>query len=97
MGLKRVLSSPTTKYGVDAQERHEQIDKLQRAGLTRKVRVSPFVRLKQTKKLHRRAVLGERMVKGLDGKPLFKGFSSTVEAGERVAIIGPNGIGKTTL
>ncbi|MFO5964945.1 ATP-binding cassette domain-containing protein, partial [Pseudomonas aeruginosa] len=32
-----------------------------------------------------------------DGKPLFKGLSLQVEAGERVAIIGPNGIGKTTL
>jgi len=37
------------------------------------------------------------MAKGFDGKPLFKDFSFQVEAGERVAIIGPNGIGKTTL
>jgi len=39
----------------------------------------------------------EQMSKGFDGKTLFKNFSFTVEAGERVAIIGPNGIGKTTL
>ena len=39
----------------------------------------------------------EKMAKGFDGKPLFKDFSFQVEAGERVAIIGPNGIGKTTL
>jgi ATPase subunit of ABC transporter with duplicated ATPase domains len=37
------------------------------------------------------------MAKGFDGKTLFKDFSFQVEAGERVAIIGPNGIGKTTL
>ncbi|BBI53918.1 hypothetical protein HORIV_63390 [Vreelandella olivaria] len=30
-------------------------------------------------------------------KPLFERLSMTVEAGERIAIIGPNGIGKTTL
>ena len=30
-------------------------------------------------------------------RTLFKDFSFQVEAGERVAIIGPNGIGKTTL
>ncbi len=30
-------------------------------------------------------------------KPLFTGLDLTVEVGERVAIIGPNGIGKTTL
>jgi ATPase subunit of ABC transporter with duplicated ATPase domains len=59
--------------------------------------VSPFIRFEQNKKLHRQAVIVERMAKGFDGKPLFKDFSFQVEAGERVAIIGPNGIGKTTL
>ncbi|MDF5829424.1 ABC-F family ATPase [Pseudomonas aeruginosa] len=43
------------------------------------------------------AVTVENISKGYDGKPLFKGLSLQVEAGERVAIIGPNGIGKTTL
>ena len=35
--------------------------------------------------------------KGYDTKPLFKGLNLLVDAGERVAVIGPNGIGKTTL
>jgi ATPase subunit of ABC transporter with duplicated ATPase domains len=39
----------------------------------------------------------EKLSKAFDDKVLFKNFSFTVEAGERVAIIGPNGIGKTTL
>lgn len=39
----------------------------------------------------------EKVSKAFDDKVLFKNFSFTVEAGERVAIIGPNGIGKTTL
>lgn len=60
-------------------------------------RVSPFIRFEQYKKLHRQAVTVENIRKGYDGKPLFKGLSLQVEAGERVAIIGPNGIGKTTL
>ncbi|RZA11971.1 MAG: TraR/DksA family transcriptional regulator, partial [Proteobacteria bacterium] len=30
IGLKRLLISPTTKYCIEAQERHEQIDKHQR-------------------------------------------------------------------
>ena len=39
----------------------------------------------------------EKLSKAFDDKVLFKNFSFQVEAGERVAIIGPNGIGKTTL
>ena len=30
-------------------------------------------------------------------KPLFENLTLTIEAGEKIAIIGPNGIGKTTL
>jgi DnaK suppressor protein len=30
IGLKRLLISPTTKYCIEAQERHEQIDRHQR-------------------------------------------------------------------
>jgi ATPase subunit of ABC transporter with duplicated ATPase domains len=39
----------------------------------------------------------ERVSQGFDDKPLFSKLSLQIEAGERVAIIGPNGIGKTTL
>ena len=35
--------------------------------------------------------------KGYDGPPLFKGLNLMIKAGERIAVIGPNGIGKTTL
>jgi ATPase subunit of ABC transporter with duplicated ATPase domains len=37
------------------------------------------------------------MSKGYDGIPLFSGLDLTVEVGERIAVIGPNGVGKTTL
>ncbi|MBN2978632.1 ABC-F family ATPase [Pseudomonas fluorescens] len=80
-----------------ATSRAKAIDKIQLAEVKPSSRVSPFIRFEQNKKLHRQAVIVERMAKGFDGKPLFKDFSFQVEAGERVAIIGPNGIGKTTL
>ncbi|GFM70454.1 ABC-F family ATPase [Pseudomonas cichorii] len=80
-----------------ATSRAKQIDKIQLAEVKPSSRVSPFIRFEQTKKLHRQAVTVERMAKGFDGTTLFKDFSFTVEAGEHVAIIGPNGIGKTTL
>ncbi|MBF79151.1 MAG: ABC-F family ATPase, partial [Pseudomonadales bacterium] len=60
-------------------------------------RVSPFIRFEQFKKLHRQAVTLQNVSQGFDGEALFKGLNLQIEAGERVAIIGPNGIGKTTL
>ncbi|VTM13027.1 ABC transporter ATP-binding protein [Pseudomonas aeruginosa] len=80
-----------------ATSRARQIDKIQLEEVKPSSRVSPFIRFEQYKKLHRQAVTVENIGKGYDGKPLFKGLSLQVEAGERVAIIGPNGIGKTTL
>ncbi len=39
----------------------------------------------------------EGLGKGFDGQPLFSDLNLLVEVGERIAVIGPNGIGKTTL
>ena len=49
-----------------------------------------------SKKLHRLAVEARRLAKSYDA-PAVQELQHQVEAGERVAIIGPNGIGKTTL
>ncbi len=32
-----------------------------------------------------------------DGKPVIKGFSTVIQRGDKIGILGPNGIGKTTL
>ena len=80
-----------------ATSRARQIDKIQLEEVKPSSRVSPFIRFEQGKKLHRQAVTLKNMTKGFDDKPLFKNLNLQVEAGERIAIIGPNGIGKTTL
>ncbi|MDN5937101.1 MAG: ABC-F family ATPase [Salinisphaera sp.] len=80
-----------------ATSRARQIDKIQLEEVKQSSRVSPYIRFEQEKKLHRRAVSVGKIAKGFDDAPLFQRLSLAIEAGERVAIIGPNGVGKTTL
>ena len=42
-------------------------------------------------------LMARGLSKGFDGRTLFKNFNLHLRAGDRVAVIGPNGIGKTTL
>jgi len=80
-----------------ATSRAKQIDKIQLAEVKPSSRVSPFIRFEQGKKLHRQALIMDKVSQGFDEETLFRNLSLQIEAGERVAIIGPNGIGKTTL
>ena len=59
--------------------------------------MNPYIRFEQSKKLFRLALDVEGLSKGYDEGPIFAKLGLKVEVGERVAIIGPNGIGKTTL
>jgi len=79
-----------------ATSRARQIEKIELAEVKPSSRVSPFIRFDQEKKLHRQAMEVENLSKGF-GTPLFSKFKLLVEVGERIAVIGPNGIGKTTL
>ena len=42
-------------------------------------------------------LIAKDLSKNFDGRTLFRNFDLHLRAGERVAIIGPNGVGKTTL
>ena len=80
-----------------ATSRAKQIDKIKLDEVKPSSRVNPFIRFEQEKKLHRLALEVEGLTKSYDEQPLFKDLKLMVEVGERVAIIGQNGIGKTTL
>ena len=80
-----------------ATSRARQIEKIKLEDVKPSSRANPFLRFEQEKKLYRLALEVKRLSKGYDGGALFQGLNLTVPVGERVAIIGPNGIGKTTL
>ena len=81
-----------------ATSRMKQIEKLKVEDVKPSSRQYPFIRfdVDEKDKLHRLALEVEGLEKGY-GTPLFKGFKLSVDAGDRIAIIGPNGVGKTTL
>ena len=80
-----------------ATSRARQLEKIQLEDIKPSSRVSPFIRFEQDKPLRRFAVEAQGLGKGFDEGPLFENLDLAIEAGARVAIIGPNGIGKTTL
>ena len=80
-----------------ATSRARQLEKIQLEDIKPSSRVSPFIRFEQNKPLRRIAVETKGLTKGFDEGPLFENLDLAIEAGARVAIIGPNGIGKTTL
>ena len=80
-----------------ATSRARQLEKIELEDIKPSSRVSPFIRFEQNKPLRRFALEATGLTKGFDEGPLFENLDLAIEAGSRVAIIGPNGIGKTTL
>ena len=80
-----------------ATSRARQIEKIQLDEVKPSSRQSPFIRFEQDKKLYRIALEVEDLSKGYNEQPLFSGMNLLAEVGERIAVLGPNGIGKTTL
>ena len=80
-----------------ATSRAKQIDKIQLAEVKASSRVNPFIRFEQQKQLYRLALEVEGLHKGFGELKLLKNLGMTIEVGEKVAILGANGIGKSTL
>lgn len=80
-----------------ATSRARQLEKIKLDEIKPSSRVNPFIRFDQTKKLYRLALEAKDLAKGYGAEPLFKNLNMMIAVGERVAVIGPNGIGKSTL
>ncbi len=81
-----------------ATSRLKQIDKLKQdmTVITPSSRQYPYIRFEQEKPLHRSVVTVQSLAIGY-GAPLCDKFNFMIDAGERLAVIGENGVGKTTL
>ncbi|HSD37002.1 MAG TPA: ABC-F family ATPase [Rhodocyclaceae bacterium] len=83
-----------------ATSRAKQIDKIKIEDFKPSSRQYPWIRFDfdEKEKLHRQAVEVENLSFGYEAdKPVIKKLTITIDAGDRVAIIGENGVGKTTL
>ncbi len=84
-----------------ATSRMKLIDKLKPEDVKPSSRQYPWIRFEvdAKDKLHRQAVEVEDLVFAYEGMdaPLINKFSIALDAGDRVAVIGENGVGKTTL
>ncbi len=79
-----------------ATSRAKRIEKIKLDDIKPSSRVSPYIRFNQEKKLHRQALVLEKLGHGYDGDMLFNNGNLILEAGARLAVIGDNGAGKTT-
>jgi len=96
--LKAFVSrfSANASKSKQATSRAKQIDKIKLEEVKPSSRQNPYIRFNEDKKLHRLALELEGLGKRFD-EDLFTGLSLMVTVGERIAVIGPNGIGKSTL
>ncbi len=96
--LKTFVSrfSANASKAKQATSRQKQLDKIKLDDIKPSSRVNPFIRFKLDKKLYRNAVEVEGLSMSFD-EPLYSNETFNLEVGERVAIIGQNGAGKTTM
>jgi ATPase subunit of ABC transporter with duplicated ATPase domains len=96
--LKAFVSrfSANASKSKQATSRAKRLEKIDLDEIKPSSRQNPYIRFDQDKKLHRLALELEGLSKSFE-EELFADFNLMVEVGERIAIIGPNGIGKSTL
>ena len=80
-----------------ATSRLKMIDKIKIEDFKPSSRQNPYIRFEPEKALHRRALEVEGLAFGYTDSLLFANLNFTLEAGDKLAVIGGNGMGKTTL
>ena len=79
------------------QSRIKQLEKLSLADVKKSNIARPFIKFEQKRPSGKQTLTVEGLTKGFEKKkPLFHDFSALVTKGDKVAIVGRNGVGKTT-
>ena len=80
-----------------ATSRQKQLDKLDVGAIQVSSRRDPSIIFKQKREVGKELLSLKNISKSYDGKVVLNDVSFTVDKDDKIALIGPNGIGKTTL
>ncbi len=96
--LKNFISrfSANASKAKQATSRRKELSKIELNDIKPSSRVSPYIRFENKERLGEKVIEVDNVSKTYD-KTLFKNFSCSIGSKDKVAIIGKNGIGKTTL
>ena len=96
--LKTFISrfSANASKAKQATSRQKELSSIEMNEMKPSSRVSPYIRFTPKERLGKKVIIAENISKSYD-KDLFKNFSCEIGPTERIAIIGTNGVGKTTL
>ena len=79
------------------QSRRKEVERLQTTDLARSNIARPYIKFTQNRPSGRLAMECADVAKAHDGVDVIRGFDAIVNRGERIVLVGRNGLGKTTL
>ncbi|SDC49184.1 ATPase components of ABC transporters with duplicated ATPase domains [Paenibacillus sp. UNCCL117] len=80
-----------------ATSRKKTLEKLQLEDIKPSTRKYPFIKFTPEREAGKQLLTIERLSKSIDGQLVINDISLTVNKGDKIALVGPNGIAKTTL
>jgi ATPase subunit of ABC transporter with duplicated ATPase domains len=79
------------------QSRRKEVERLQTTELARSNIQRPYIRFQMARPSGRLALECKNVRKAHDGIAIIRGFEAIVNRGEKIVLVGRNGVGKTTL
>ena len=79
------------------QSRRKEVERLQTADLARSNIQRPYIRFQMNRPSGRTVMEIKGLSKAHGGRPIVSDFSAIVNRGEKIVLVGRNGLGKTTL